>query len=576
MSLECRVKNCPDGVWYEHVPDIPNSVYEELQDSIKHYIYYKSPGHRRRIGYCTHCGEYIEAWREDGEYIEAWREDTGVLAEMYNAAHNSTGNCPLCDYPITYKAVGRLQNGRSLNDHFYAAVICPVSFDEVWIRGVRFAVDFNFLGNVAGMINEPSEVAFHQDERLAVKPDIYIEEEHSRIRMVRGEGATIARRGWKGWKTLRTRRAEPFISSIFASVPDYHMLNVADMDNTFLKYSCFDRFCNILPPSSYYGHRTLLKPVRFLCEYARTPSLEMMLKFDGTEFVSDLIYENNKNSRLINWKARSPDKFFRLSKPEARTYIASGCDKDTLLLYHEARAEKFTIMECIEYLRDFYLHNYEEISKYAKAQNMPVRDILKYLRKQRLDNDIWHIYHDYISFAGELGYDLTVHNVRYPKDLNKAHDQASKAAIKLKKQIELEKYARELKDRELRYNFAMGNYTIFIPEDPTDIIDEGKALKHCVGGYVDRHCEGKCTILFMRHIPDWNVPLYTIEMRGGNMQQVQGYNNRIENKPVGEAENVLNVFLDWVKAGSPRKEDGRPELNAKCRMQNAELRKVPV
>ncbi len=536
--------------WYEDVPPIPNNVYERIHDTLNHYIYYKNICKSKRVGFCTHCGEYIEAERED----------KGVLSELFNAKHNSTGNCPCCDYPIKYIAAGRLKTGEKLNGEFRVAVFCPVSFDEVWVRGIKFAVDFNYKDLAYRLFTNDMPCIWHQEEACCVKPEVYEVYEQTRIRIIKGEGATIARNGWNGWNTLKTKTAEPFAAEMYCPLPVYHMENLDVLKDTFLKFCCYDDFMEVYPDQGYRYYGVLPKPIKYMCEYARTPSLEMMLKFGGQEFVGDYIYNGRKNSHLINWKAKTPDKFFRLSKQEAKDYIATGCDKDTLQLHYDARTEGFTIVECIEYLRDFYMHNFEDIRKCAKDAGIPIRQLLKYLRKQRKDGDIWHIYKDYLEFAKGLKYDLSVHNVRYPKELIKAHDRASKAYAKIKKQIEMDKYLKEIRDREQRYNFALGNYTIFIPEDPTDIVKEGKALHHCVGGYVDRHIDGKLTILFMRHIPDWNVPLYTIEMRDGKMQQVQGYNNKIENKPQGEAKEVLDTFLKWVESGSPRRKDGRPKL----------------
>ncbi len=297
-----------------------------------------------------------------------------------------------------------------------------------------------------------------------------------------------------------------------------------------------------------------------------------------------------KNIRGLAWVAVKwallvrPDVLMLENVPEIRTWgpIADGkpikdragetFDGFICILSCGLAKNHPAFVECCEFLDDFYLHYYEPMSKCAREAGISIRQLIKYLRKQRRDNDIWHIYNDYLKFAEGLKYDMSVHNVRYPKNLLQAHNRASAAYTKIEKQIEMEKYARELRDRELRYNFALCNYTIFIPEDPQDIVKEGKALSHCVGGYLDRHCEGKLTILFMRHIPDWNVPLYTIEMNDGNMRQVQGYKNLTENKPKGEAKAVLDTYLKWVEAGSPRNKDGRPKLNAKCRMQSAELR----
>ena len=45
-----------------------------------------------------------------------------------------------------------------------------------------------------------------------------------------------------------------------------------------------------------------------------------------------------------------------------------------------------------------------------------------------------------------------------------------------------------------------------------EIISEGQALQHCVGGYAERHAEGKTTILFIRRKDNLDTPYYTLEI----------------------------------------------------------------
>ena len=99
-------------------------------------------------------------------------------------------------------------------------------------------------------------------------------------------------------------------------------------------------------------------------------------------------------------------------------------------------------------------------------------------------------------------------------------------------------------------------------------MDEGKALKHCVGGYAARHMTGATTILFLRRRDRPHTPLATIEMNGNRIVQVHGYRNEIE--PCAENpervsarelyKNVLDPWLKWLKGGSKREKDGRLKL----------------
>lgn len=90
---------------------------------------------------------------------------------------------------------------------------------------------------------------------------------------------------------------------------------------------------------------------------------------------------------------------------------------------------------------------------------------------------------------------------------------------------------------------------------------EGKALKHCVGGYADRHIEGLVTILFLRDKRRPGRPLVTIEMCGNSIVQIHGWDDertackenpkRISPRKIYEE--FLDEWLDWLAAGSKRK-----------------------
>ena len=49
------------------------------------------------------------------------------------------------------------------------------------------------------------------------------------------------------------------------------------------------------------------------------------------------------------------------------------------------------------------------------------------------------------------------------------------------------------------WEFEYGDYKVVIPTTPKDIIDEGRNMCHCVGGYVDRVVDGREYICFIRH-----------------------------------------------------------------------------
>lgn len=74
-------------------------------------------------------------------------------------------------------------------------------------------------------------------------------------------------------------------------------------------------------------------------------------------------------------------------------------------------------------------------------------------------------------------------------------------------------------------------------------------MHHCVGGYIDRHARGETIIVFVRDPMYPLIPRWTVEISpDGKLIQVQGYNNRQENKPSGEAKAFLDRWLTVVQA----------------------------
>ena len=63
------------------------------------------------------------------------------------------------------------------------------------------------------------------------------------------------------------------------------------------------------------------------------------------------------------------------------------------------------------------------------------------------------------------------------------------------------------------------------PKTAAEIVEEGHALHHCVGGYVSRVANKECVILFLRKKEEPDKPFYTIEVRDGEVQQIRGYDN---------------------------------------------------
>ena len=143
-------------------------------------------------------------------------------------------------------------------------------------------------------------------------------------------------------------------------------------------------------------------------------------------------------------------------------------------------------------------------------------------------------------------------NLIIPKDLKKAHDNAVELLNQLKieqKRKENEKLQQEYEEtlvKRLKLERVVGNYEFKIPRDIIEIIQEGKALHHCVGGshYIERHSKGQTTIVFVRKKNDTETPFYTLEYQKGHIVQLRGKRNQ---RASHEVETASEKWIELIK-----------------------------
>lgn len=165
--------------------------------------------------------------------------------------------------------------------------------------------------------------------------------------------------------------------------------------------------------------------------------------------------------------------------------------------------------------------------------------LIRYLQEQSRDEQFsarvyyqstpetlaFHLYKDYIRFCENLSYDLTDDFILFPRHLKEAHDRASEMFSKRKNEIYNQKIAAEYASLLKQYRMSKYGLMIVPPKSADEIVKEGHALHHCVGGYVSRVANKECVILFLRKKEKPDMPFYTIELRDGRVQQIRGENN---------------------------------------------------
>jgi hypothetical protein len=215
----------------------------------------------------------------------------------------------------------------------------------------------------------------------------------------------------------------------------------------------------------------------------------------------------------------------------------------------------------VDLIKDFAGDSAVRVAQKIKQHNLNITHTFNYLRKNTkkaknrygiTDFDYENtavIWTDYLSFAKELKYELKREDVIFPKDLNKAHTQATENLDVVRDEKAFAKYQDRYSKLQKQYEYSNGDYQIIIPKGVNDIVAEGSALCHCVKGYAKRHLEGKTTILFMRSCKKPHSRLITIEINDKTILQNRGKSNRA---PTKQEKAFIDEWIAWVKAGSKR------------------------
>ena len=315
--------------------------------------------------------------------------------------------------------------------------------------------------------------------------------------------------------------------------------------------------------------------VWYLAWYALHPQIEMAVKLGFSDAVEDLIECGRKNARLLDWAGRTPAALMRMDKQDARFFFKNGLDFGDLRDWREVSG-KTTLTRYFEMVDQAGgKDNARELIAAARAAKVSFGRALHYVqsfrtrcaRNQPPMKTVIQVWKDYLAMAGQLGYDLRDETVRMPKDLTDRHDAAAALIRHQASEKEQKRYKKRRAALEKQFAFDMDGYVILVPTCAQEIVDEGKTLHHCVGGYAARHINGSATILFLRRARKQARSYLTIELyeeRGvWKLRQIHGYQNeRYKHAPKLSARErfawLLEPWLNWVNDGSPRDRDGKP------------------
>lgn len=326
------------------------------------------------------------------------------------------------------------------------------------------------------------------------------------------------------------------------------MIGDTDLADTFLKYNSYDLYRAETHDPCY---------IRYLCYYARYPLIEQLVKAGYADFVYDLVSQDNPNKSVIDFTAPSVKAAFKVRIEDLRrrksVYVYDTCQ----LMRLTAKFKRFGAKAFDKAL--FYKKNImtagvkSEADLIHRLTGATYEQMHAYLCRQRGEHrltEMYRFYKDYLEQAQKLDAFTTDSSFLFPRDFMAAHDRiadlynAKLEAERQEKEKELMKKSAALTKRlREQYGYEDEHYTIVLPRTMVDIVHEGKELRHCVGGYAQRHFEGVTVIVFIRRKEAVSTPYFTVELRPGTGSIVQIHGLRNCNP-----DSDLQAFVDaWQK-----------------------------
>jgi len=233
----------------------------------------------------------------------------------------------------------------------------------------------------------------------------------------------------------------------------------------------------------------------------------------------------------------------------------------TLEEHHLIKNAKYIVKE--ENIRQIRKYKLWPGNLITLAEQFSMDKILNYLeraskhnRKRRIE-ELLQLWKDYMYIMRQMDM-LTPQNM-FPQDIEKEHDRIVQLRDMKKREEERERREKEAREFAQRHQqFAKmaarcksKDLMIKVAATSDELIREGTALHHCVGGghYWQRQIDGYCLICFIRKREDENTPYFTLEINlkgseGYSIGQLYGYGNC---KPSEDIRRFAQRFVNMIQ-----------------------------
>lgn len=311
------------------------------------------------------------------------------------------------------------------------------------------------------------------------------------------------------------------------------------------------------------GHNK--NPIYFLEYHARYPVIEFLWKAGYRNIVHNRIFGMDRENRnAILWERKKlkecfkfPLRILKLMPPEEWSLNDIQRVNDLWEKYG-GKVTDTEIRLVLQSKVDIQL--WSRATTYANAGR-----ILKYIKNQTdkrkeknpdkrsiSQNDTAQAYRDYLQECEQLHLDLHDKEILFPKDLTAAHNRTMEQVKFEKNKADQEKFQKAVEKLE-KFAWSEGEFFIRPAREQMELMAEGKALHHCVGGYIRDMAEGETAIFFLRKVSEPDKPFYTLELQKKRVIQCRTeHNASYDRNP--DVKNFVDMWMEKVvKKGGNKK-----------------------
>lgn len=435
--------------------------------------------------------------------------------DIINAKHNESGFCPMCGANLQVKLsrYGR-QNCRNEACFYY--------FE-------KSLIDSNVIICKGYYVSKDYAKDYKNPEMVYSLRAIYIFEDKK---------ATMLKTSWynDNWEM----KSSVFDFNQGSLAPKMCYLSIESIEKA-IKGTIYQ----YIPYKMFEGHYSMVKVFR---EYTKYPGLEQISKAGFVQIVEAKLKGWHIYS-CLNYKGKDMFEILKLSRNDIKEIRKSEENATPLFLrlYQLQVKDKSRLSPAeVKNIENYYAYDYIKLKNILKYTTM--KKSFKYMEKQytkykkelHVKSNVVITLSDYIDDCIKLEMDLKDDHVLFPKNIYTAHQNTIKQVkIKVDETLNLKMEAR-IKALE-KYNFRYHGLVIRAARNTNELIEEGKALSHCVGTYADRHAKGETNILFIRKASKPDKSYYTIEIKKDIIIQIHGKNNR---SPSDDVKEFIEVFTE--------------------------------